>query len=78
MTGPSTDERRDQMSDATSRAEQVKGRVKQAAGDLTDDDDLKRSGTADKVSGSAKEKAEQAKEKVDDAIDRAKDALTGD
>jgi len=61
------------MSDLENRAEQAKGRVKQAAGDLTDDDDLKREGARDKAAGSAKEKVDQAKDKVEDAIDRVKD-----
>ena len=32
-------------------ADDIKGRVKEAAGDLTDDDDLKREGKADRASG---------------------------
>ncbi len=47
-------------------ADKAKGRVKEAAGDLTDDKDLKKDGKADKASGSLK-----------NAVDRAKDALQG-
>jgi uncharacterized protein YjbJ (UPF0337 family) len=43
-----------------------KGRIKQAVGDLTDNDDLKREGKADKASG-----------KIKDAIDDVKDKVTG-
>jgi uncharacterized protein YjbJ (UPF0337 family) len=44
----------------------AKGRAKEAAGDLTNDDDLKREGKADKASG-----------KVKDAVDSVKNKLTG-
>lgn len=44
----------------------VKGRVKEAAGDLTDDQDLKNEGKADQLTG-----------KLKDAIDTVKDKLTG-
>lgn len=49
----------------------AKGRLKQAAGDLTDDDDLRREGQVDEASGTVKEK-------VGDAADKVKDALDGD
>ena len=51
--------------------DQVKGRVKQAAGDLTDDKDLKREGQADETGG-------KVKEKFDDAVDKVKDVLHRD
>jgi uncharacterized protein YjbJ (UPF0337 family) len=53
----------------------AKGRVKEAAGDLTDDDDLKREGKADQVGAKAKEMAENAKDKVEDAVDKVKDKI---
>ena len=37
------------MSSFDDRAEEAKGRVEKAAGDLTDDDDLRRKGTVDRV-----------------------------
>ena len=49
----------------------AKGRVKEAAGDLTDNDDLKREGKVDQAAGGLKEKA-------GDAIDKVKDALHKD
>lgn len=52
------------------KAEDAKGRVKEAAGALTDDDKLKREGRADQASSSVKEK-------VEDAVDSVKDKLTG-
>ena len=49
--------------------DQAKGRVKQAAGDLTDNDDLKDEGKADETSGKVKEKANDAVDAVKDKID---------
>ena len=61
-----------------SNTDEVKGRLKEATGDLTDDDDLKREGKADHASGTAKGKLEEVKDKAEDAIDAVKDKLTGD
>ena len=55
--------------------DQAKGRVKQAAGDLTDNDDLKTEGKLDEVGGKAKEAVEGVKDKAGDAIDAVKDKL---
>jgi uncharacterized protein YjbJ (UPF0337 family) len=52
--------------------DQAKGRVKQAAGDLTDNDDLKREGKADEAAGKVKEAIGDAKDKFDDVIDDVK------
>jgi uncharacterized protein YjbJ (UPF0337 family) len=49
----------------------AKGRIKEAAGDLTDDKDLQREGKIDRAAGTAKEK-------VGEASDKAKDVVTGD
>jgi len=51
--------------------DEAKGRVKEAAGDLTGDKDLQREGKVDKASGTVKDK-------VDDVGDKAKDALSRD
>ena len=56
--------------------EQMKGRAKQAVGDLTDDDDLRREGKVDEASGKAKEKVRDASDKIEETIDRAKDKFT--
>ena len=53
------------------KLDDAKGRVKEAAGDLTDDKDLQREGKVDQAAGTAKEK-------VGDAADKVKDAVTGD
>jgi uncharacterized protein YjbJ (UPF0337 family) len=59
-----------QMSGDTDKA---KGHLKQAVGELTDDDDLEREGKIDEMAGRAKNVADKAK----DVIDDAKDKLTG-
>ncbi len=55
------------MTDST----EFKGRVKEAAGDLTDDKGLQREGKADQAGG-------EIKDKVDDAVDKVKDVLNRD
>ena len=50
--------------------DEVKGRSKQAAGDLTDDDSLKREGRVDRL-------VSDVKEKVDDVADKVKDKVGG-
>jgi uncharacterized protein YjbJ (UPF0337 family) len=47
-------------------ADEAKGRIKEAAGDLTGDRDLKNEGKADKAGG-----------KIKGAVDDVKDKLTG-
>ena len=54
------------------KKDDIKGRVKEA-GDLTDDDDLKREGKTDRAASSVKEKLEKAKEKGEEVVDKAKD-----
>ena len=58
-----------------SKKDDLKGRVKEAAGDLTDDDELKREGKADRAGASVKDKIEKAKEKGEEFVDKAKDRL---
>lgn len=50
-----------------SNADDLRGRAKEAAGDLTDDKDLKREGKMDQAEGKAK-----------DAVDSVRDKLSGD
>jgi uncharacterized protein YjbJ (UPF0337 family) len=59
----------DERTNDMSEWDEAKGRAKEAVGDLTDDDDLKREGKLDKVAGKAKDAVENAKDKVQDAID---------
>lgn len=49
-----------------SNTDDAKGRIKEAAGDLTNDDDLKREGQVDQATG-------KVKDKIDDAADAIKD-----
>lgn len=56
------------MGDGT--VDTAKGRVKEAAGDLTDDDSLKNEGKVDRASGSIKDKVGEAADKVKDALRR--------
>jgi uncharacterized protein YjbJ (UPF0337 family) len=56
----------------------LKGRAKEVAGDLTDDDDLKREGKVDQGSGKAKEMLGDAKDKAEDAVDAVRDKLHRD
>lgn len=53
----------------------LKGRAKEAAGDLTDNEDLEREGKTDRAAGSAKEHIDNAKDKASDAVDSVKDKL---
>ena len=54
------------MSDDVKNADDAKGRVKEAAGDLTGDKDLKREGKVDQAGGKAKEGVEKVTDKVKD------------
>lgn len=54
------------MSDGTT--DKAKGRVKKAAGELTDDESLKNEGRVDKASGSLKDKVGDAADVVKDAV----------
>jgi len=51
----------------------LKGRAKEAVGDLTDDQDLQREGKVDRAVGAVKDTAENAKEWVEDAVDKVRD-----
>jgi uncharacterized protein YjbJ (UPF0337 family) len=53
------------------KIDQAKGRVKEAAGDVTGDKDLQREGKIDRAAGSVKEK-------VGDAADKVKEVLHKD
>jgi uncharacterized protein YjbJ (UPF0337 family) len=61
-----------------SKGDDVKGRVKEAAGDLTNDKDLKREGKMDQATGDVKEKLDDAKDWVADKVDGVKDKLKRD
>jgi uncharacterized protein YjbJ (UPF0337 family) len=46
----------------------AKGRVKEAAGDLTDDDSLKNEGKVDRATGSVKDAVGDTADKVKDVV----------
>ena len=53
--------------------DEAKGRAKEAAGDLTDDDKLKQDGKADRVAGKVKDAVDSVKDKAKDAVDSIRD-----
>jgi uncharacterized protein YjbJ (UPF0337 family) len=53
------------------KAEEIKGRVKEAAGDIANNDKLKREGQVDQASGKVKQAADRV-------INNARDAAKGD
>ncbi len=59
------------LMDTDKSLDEVKGRLKEAAGSLTGDDGLKNEGKVDRAKASVKDK-------VDRAADRAKEALNRD
>jgi uncharacterized protein YjbJ (UPF0337 family) len=56
------------MSDEIRNKDDAKGRVKEAAGSLTGDDEMKREGKVDKASGAVKDGLDKATDKVKDAL----------
>jgi uncharacterized protein YjbJ (UPF0337 family) len=55
-------------------ADKASGRIKQAAGDLTGNDDLKNEGRKDEAAGKVKDAADTVKDKFNDAVDKLKDS----
>ena len=59
------------------KLDRIKGRIKEAAGALADDDNLTREGNLDQAVGKAKEKAEQAMDKIKNALTEQKTSQQG-
>jgi uncharacterized protein YjbJ (UPF0337 family) len=57
------------------KADQLKGKVKQAAGDLTDDEKLQDEGVADEAGGDVQEGFGRGRRKVGEAIEDLGDKL---
>jgi uncharacterized protein YjbJ (UPF0337 family) len=57
---------------AAGTLDKAKGRAKEAAGALTDDEKLRREGKLDQAAGDVKNAAEKAVDAVKDAVRRAK------
>ena len=54
-------------------ADRLAGRVKEAAGDLTDDKDLKAEGKKQQVAGDVKNAGEHVRDKADELGEKIKD-----
>ena len=54
---------------ASGKTDELKGRVKEAAGALTGDKKLKQEGRVDQAAGKIKQKAEKVIDKLKDALD---------
>jgi uncharacterized protein YjbJ (UPF0337 family) len=55
------------------KMDEAKGRAKEAVGDLTDDDDMKREGKMDRAGATVKRKTGEAVDKVKETVDDATD-----
>jgi uncharacterized protein YjbJ (UPF0337 family) len=53
----------------------LKGRAKEAVGDLTDNDDLKREGKTDRAGGKVKDAIDKVEEKAKELVDDVKDKV---
>lgn len=62
---------------AQNKAEELKGRAKEAAGAATNDDELKKEGQADQGVATAKQKVSEAADKVKEGVETVKEKLTG-
>jgi uncharacterized protein YjbJ (UPF0337 family) len=58
------------MSDEIRNSDDAKGRVKEAAGDLTGDEDLQREGKVDQGTGKVKDGIEKVSDKLKEALKR--------
>ncbi|MGZ3587414.1 MAG: CsbD family protein [Candidatus Limnocylindrales bacterium] len=56
------------MGDGDGKIDKAKGRLKEAAGDLTDDESLKNEGRVDRATGGVKDKVGDVADKVKDAV----------
>ena len=56
------------MGETDGKIDEAKGRLKQAAGDLTDDQSLKDEGRVDRATGTVKEQVGKVADKIKDAV----------
>jgi uncharacterized protein YjbJ (UPF0337 family) len=61
------------MGDGPSNIDEAKGRVKESAGDLAGDENLKREGKADQGAGKVKEGVDKVTDKAKDLMGRNRD-----
>lgn len=57
------------------KADKVKGRAKEAVGDMSNDDELRKEGVADEAKGDVKEAFGQGRRKVGEAIEDLGDTI---
>jgi uncharacterized protein YjbJ (UPF0337 family) len=55
--------------------DKAKGHVKEAVGDMTENERLEREGKLDQASGEVKERVEDAKDKIEEGVDAVRDRL---
>jgi uncharacterized protein YjbJ (UPF0337 family) len=60
------------------KTDEVKGRIKEAAGAITDDDKLRREGKTDQAVGKVKHAVDKVADKTKDAVDQVKDTVHGE
>ncbi len=61
--------------EVSGKTDQAKGRIKEEVGNLTDDDQLRDEGTADRATGKVQETFGKGRRKVGDAIEELGDNL---
>ncbi|HEX6311973.1 MAG TPA: CsbD family protein [Acidimicrobiia bacterium] len=65
------------MDGVEGKKDELKGRAKEAAGDLTENEDLKAEGKTDKAGGKIKQGLEDAKNKGEELVDKVKGKMQG-
>ena len=55
------------------KMDELKGRTKEAVGDLTDDDEMKREGKHDQAAGDVKQKIDDAGDWAEDKVDEIRE-----
>lgn len=60
---------------ADGKLDQLKGKVKQGAGDLTGDDTLRDEGAADEAAGDVQEGVGKARKKVGETVEKIGDSI---
>lgn len=61
--------------DVRGKADQVKGRVKQSVGDLTNDENLRDEGAADEAAGDVESGVGKGRRKIGEAINKLGDKI---
>lgn len=75
---PSSSAAKPERNGTMAQPDEIKGRIKEAAGALTDNDDLKREGKTDKASASVKDGLDKVRDKIEDGVDAIKDRINKD